>query len=766
MGFMATVIVNGTPGVNGVTGPSPTSGQKGGNAVYTLNGTIGADSTTVTATGGTGGLGGDHTGGGAGAKGGNGGDATITLNGNIFKPIGMSLDVITTATGGNGGLGGMGVPSGSQGNGGNATATFNGNIIQTKNTLSQINVRVAAQAGMGTKDGNATATANGNIIQYNGSTATNVLLKATATDALEPPGFTGSAYGTKTATLNGNIIQGNVNDVTLAADTIFNNSTATINGNIITAKPANTGFVTMEATGQTININGNIVNLGKQELDISLTELGPTYKASVSGNIFNGTGNNTFSLSDFGSPTTPDTASINLAAGTFTFNGQSNIINKFGGIALSGNIAGNFIGTSGNNVLDASGDATTGTIIFQGNGGTDTLKAGTNALNVADFAGSDWQYNAPAMHPVVGPVTVSTIPANIVAPNAVIPTASDMLMGTFQRLKFLSPANVSDVNDDGFGDLILQDGAGNLQANLIGPAFSVGPAISPIPQPGAGWTAVGTGQFTADSNRNSGVLTQDVTGELGIETSIAGAPAFTGPILGGTANVMANTFTGWNAITAGDFNGDGASDVLLQNGPGGPVEIAFMNTKAGEAVGQIDKISAVTAPTATITTGAWNVVSSGDFNGDGNSDILWQSATNGSIDISLMNGATGTPVSIGVAPAGYTAVGTGDFNGDGKSDVLFENTTSGDAQIWLMNGTTPGSIINVTGPGTTATGWKLLGAEDINQDGFSDLLWQNSVSGDIKAQAMTTGGAPLGLLHDLGTVAPLSFKLVASTGGG
>jgi hypothetical protein len=34
----------------------------------------------------------------------------------------------------------------------------------------------------------------------------------------------------------------------------------------------------------------------------------------------------------------------------------------------------------------------------------------------------------------------------------------------------------------------------------------------------------------------------------------------------------------------------------------------------------------------------------------------------------------------------WHAVGTGDFNGEGFSDILFQNT-SGQASIWEMNGT-------------------------------------------------------------------------------
>jgi hypothetical protein len=45
---------------------------------------------------------------------------------------------------------------------------------------------------------------------------------------------------------------------------------------------------------------------------------------------------------------------------------------------------------------------------------------------------------------------------------------------------------------------------------------------------------------------------------------------------------------------------------------------------------------------------------------------------------------------VGNVPTVWTIVGTGDFNGDGKSDILWRDT-GGNVVIWEMNGT---SVLN------------------------------------------------------------------------
>ena len=367
------------------TGTNGTNGGKGQDEAYTYNGHIGADSTSIFVTGGDGGS--------SAGTGGAGGNAAITLSGNIFQPMGSSLQVDGTATGGNGGTGAT------QGTGGNASVIFSGNIVQTTRLLSFLAFDAFAVAGSGSRSGNAIATISGNVIQYSGSSPTDVFLRAIASQASpDLPSNTGQpGFGTKTATINGNIVQGNVNNLLFQADARYSNGTATINGNIFNAKPSNSGVVTLEATGQTIAITGNIFNLGKQDVDIVLNELGPTYNASISGNIFTGTGNNTLVVTDAFMPGPPgmfNNAYFNLATGVFAFDGQTNSIKNFANVILSPDIllatAGtnnddNLTGTPGNDIIyGLDGNDT-----INGLGGNDTLYGGNGDDTLIGGPGND-----------------------------------------------------------------------------------------------------------------------------------------------------------------------------------------------------------------------------------------------------------------------------------------------------------------------------------------------------------------------------------------
>ena len=386
------VNVNGTNGTNGTNGANPTAGTNGGNANFTQNGLIGADSITVNAKGGKGGKGGNRIGVGAGAAGGNGGNATIAMNGNIFNnPATNNLRVLANATGGEGGLGGTGTTTGVQGNGGNASVTLNGNIVQVAKNMNTIEFNAHATAGFGTRYGNATAIINGNVIQPN--KANNVILEAFAeTGGPDAPANHGNTnFGTKIASVTGNVVQGNVSNVTLIADAGPSNSTANINGNVVQLTAASNGLVYVFAQGQQISVTNNKFNLGKQTLELAISEFAPSYNSIIKNNEFNGTGTNTFVFSNNANipQTLKDFAVVNLMTETFTFNGDSNILKKFVNATVNGNnVAAVITGDINDNIL-ISGDYDD---LLTGGKGNDTLD-GAAAIDTAFYTGNFAQYS-------------------------------------------------------------------------------------------------------------------------------------------------------------------------------------------------------------------------------------------------------------------------------------------------------------------------------------------------------------------------------------
>ena len=268
-------------------------------------------------------------------------------------------------------------------------------------------------------------------------------------------------------------------------------------------------------------------------------------------------------------------------------------------------------------------------------------------------------------------------------------------------------------NGDSFPDILWQNTSGQAAIwemnglNLI-------PADSQLAgaNPGPNWKVVGGGDFNGDGR--SDILWQNASGQAAIWEMNGAAP-----IAGGSQLVGPNPGPNWKAVATGDFNGDGRSDILWQN-TSGQVAIWEMNGLSPIAGG-----SQLAGPNPGPN---WKAVATGDFNGDGHSDILWQNAS-GQVAIWEMNGAAliaGGSQLVGPNPGpNWKAVATGDFNGDGFSDILLQNA-SGQVAIWEMNGAAPiagGSQLVGPNPGPN---WKAVGTGDFNGDGFSDILWQNA----------------------------------------
>ena len=173
--------------------------------------------------------------------------------------------------------------------------------------------------------------------------------------------------------------------------------------------------------------------------------------------------------------------------------------------------------------------------------------------------------------------------------------------------------------------------------------------------------------------------------------------------------------TNWKVVGTGDFNGDGNKDYVFQH-TDGSLGVWYMS---GNAMVQ----AAYLEPSQTGDVN-WRVAAVADFNQDGRPDLLFQH-TDGTVGVWIMNGASQAQASI-LQPSltgdgSWRAVGATDFDDDGQTDILFQNR-DGTVGIWYMTGLVLKTA--VTSPPVDVA-WHAVGAKDFNGDRKPDIIFQH-----------------------------------------
>ncbi|MFE4469969.1 GH25 family lysozyme [Leifsonia sp. NPDC056824] len=243
--------------------------------------------------------------------------------------------------------------------------------------------------------------------------------------------------------------------------------------------------------------------------------------------------------------------------------------------------------------------------------------------------------------------------------------------GMFNRV-----VGAGDLSGDGIPDIVSTDTSGNLwlyQGN--GNSGGVNRSYKSGVRVGWGWsdftTIVGGADMNGDGRADLIAVRSDGTLWLfpGTGTVNASSPStFSGGIRIGSGG-----WTAFTKIVAGDFNGDGVTDILASTSDG------TMYFYAG--IRQTPSSTAWVSPGVVVGSG-WNaiksIVSTGDANGDGKADLvalkpdgtLWLYAGTGNTGVSGASGLA-SPAVVGSGWNTFSTVtGTGDTATGRKGDLL------------------------------------------------------------------------------------------------
>jgi RHS repeat-associated protein len=265
--------------------------------------------------------------------------------------------------------------------------------------------------------------------------------------------------------------------------------------------------------------------------------------------------------------------------------------------------------------------------------------------------------------------------------------------------------------------------------------------------------------FGATKTTATAATTSQLTVTVPVGATYQPITILTNGLIAYSAAPFVTTYTGWGVIdastfvsktdfatgaaprfvSAGDFDGDGKTDLAVANTTGNTVSI-FRNT--GISTGSVSFATKIDYATGSNPYS----ISAGDFDGDGKTDLAIVNSGSNTVSIYL-NTSTGVGSISFAAKIDYAtgatpySVSTGDFDGDGKADLAVANSGSNTVSVFLNTSIGVGSISFATKMDYTTGSlpyWVSIG--DLDNDGKSDLAVASYGSSKVSLFRNTSTG--------------------------